>query len=361
LLALAFVGSRRPRNASLQLSSEQILADAARLFPSESCLRDFIARAISREDGGAIFRTTLTQRWERTFGLWQMIDFDGQGAIVTGAGAGIGRETAIILASRGAKVLVNDPAPGMAQAVVDEIAAAGGDAAAETTPVGSVDAAGRIVRTAIERFGQVEILVNNAGISRPSPFGEDSDADIEHVFSVNLLGPYALMRAVWPGMMARGYGRILNTSSGAALGSGISGAYAPSKSAIIGLTKDSAISGKPHGIHVNAIMPTAHTALLENHPDLNFRRWIEANFPASLVAATSAFLVSKECAATGEVFSTGGGLVQRVTFYETTGLLDGELTPEVVRDNIDRICATEGGNVIARQSDRSGATRLPKL
>src|SRR3546814_15063267 len=83
-------------------------------------------------------------------------------------------------------------------------------------------------------------------------------------------------------------GRILNTSSGAALGSGISGAYAPSKSGIIGLTKDAAISGRPHGIHINAIMPTAHTALLDNHPDKDFRRWIAINFPAGLVAATSA-------------------------------------------------------------------------
>src|SRR3546814_11819895 len=87
-----------------------------------------------------------------------MIDFDGQSAIVTGAGAGIGRETALILASRGAKVLVNDPAPGLAQAVVEEIAAAGGEAAAETTPVGSVGAARRIVQPATERFGRVDLL-----------------------------------------------------------------------------------------------------------------------------------------------------------------------------------------------------------
>lgn len=287
-----------------------------------------------------------------------MIDFSGQGAIVTGAGSGIGRETALLLASRGAKVLVNDPAREMAQAVVDEIRAAGGAAAAELTPVGSVDAAKRIVRAAADFFGPVDILINNAGISRPGPFGQDSDADIERVFQINLLGPYALMRAVWPGMVERGYGRILNTSSGAALGSGISGAYAPSKSGIVGLTKDAAISGKPHGIRINAIMPTAHTSLLENHPDRDFRRWIEINFPASLVAATSVFLTSRECDVTGEVFSTGGGLVQRVTFYETAGILDKELTPEAVRDNMERICATEGGTVITRQSDRSGATRL---
>ena len=111
-----------------------------------------------------------------------MIDFSGQGAIVTGAGSGIGRETALLLASRGAKVLVNDPAREMAQAVVDEIRAAGGAAAAELTPVGSVDAAKQIVRAAADFFGRVNILINNAGISRPGPFGQDSDADIERVF-----------------------------------------------------------------------------------------------------------------------------------------------------------------------------------
>src|SRR3546814_15492603 len=91
-----------------------------------------------------------------------------------------------------------DPAPGWGQAVVEEIAAAVGEAAAETTPVGSVGAGSRIVQTATDRFGRVDILINNAGISRPAPFGEDSDADIERVFSVNLFGTYALMRAVWP-------------------------------------------------------------------------------------------------------------------------------------------------------------------
>jgi NAD(P)-dependent dehydrogenase (short-subunit alcohol dehydrogenase family) len=285
-----------------------------------------------------------------------MIHFDGQSAIVTGAGAGIGRETALILAERGARVLVNDPDPGAAQAVVDEIAAAGGEAFVETTPVGPGDAARDIVRAAIDRFGKVDLLINNAGISRPAPFGEDSDADIERVFAVNLLGPYALMRAVWAGMKARGYGRILNTSSSAALGSGISGAYAPTKSGIIGLTKDAAISGEPHGISVNAIMPTAHTALLQNHPDPDFRRWIEINFPARLVAATSAYLTSKDCSVTGEVFSTGGGLVQRVAFYETAGVVDRKLTPEAVRDNLDRICAIEGGAVIAQQAERRTTT-----
>lgn len=284
-----------------------------------------------------------------------MIEFHGQSAIVTGAGAGIGRETALLLAARGAQVLVNDPAPGVAQAVVDEIAAAGGTALPETTPVGP-DGAAAIAEAALAGFGKIDILVNNAGISRPAPFGDDSDADIASIFAVNLLGPYALMRAVWPGMKARGYGRILNTSSSAALGSGISSAYAPTKAGIIGLTKDAAVSGKAHGIAVNAIMPSAHTALLDNHPDPAFRAWIAQNFPARLVAATSAFLVSRDVGVTGEIFSTGGGLVQRVAFHETAGIIDRGLTPEIVADRIGEILATDGGTVIALQAERSATT-----
>jgi len=282
-----------------------------------------------------------------------MIRFDGQVAIVTGAGAGIGLETAMLLAERGASVLVNDPADAGARAdsVVASIVDRGGTAAAEPSAVGDAGAAPAIVGKAIDVFGRIDILINNAAISRPAAFGEDSDEDIEKVFAVNLLGPYALMRAVWPLMRAQAYGRILNTASSAALGSGISGAYAPTKAGIIGLTKEAAMAGKAHGILVNALMPSAHTALLMNHPDAAFRKWIEDNFPARLVAATSAFLVSRELAATGEIFASRGGLVQRIAFHETKGIFDTALTPEAMRDNFDRIMAIEDGAVIASQAD----------
>lgn len=285
-----------------------------------------------------------------------MIQFEGQAAIVTGAGAGIGRETALLLASRGAHVLVNDPAPGAAQQVVNEIETASGTAVAETTPVGP-DGAAAIAEAALTAFGRIDILINNAGISRPASFGEDTDADIATVFAVNLLGPYALMRAVWPEMKSRGYGRILNTSSSSALGSGISGAYAPTKAGIIGLTKEAAIGGRAHGILVNAIMPSAHTTLLDKHPDQAFRAWIAENFPARLVAATSAFLVSGECGVTGEIFSTGGGLVQRMAFHETAGIIDRDLTPEIMAGRIDDILNTDGGTVIAQHAQRSATTQ----
>jgi NAD(P)-dependent dehydrogenase (short-subunit alcohol dehydrogenase family) len=287
-----------------------------------------------------------------------VIGFEGQVAIVTGAGAGIGRETALLLAARGASVLVNDPSQGpdgraLAQTVVDEILSTGGRAIAETSAVGAPDSARTIADLALDRFGRIDVLVNNAGISRPAPFGEDSDDDIDLVLAVNLRGPYALMRAVWPVMQAQGYGRILNTVSTAALGSGISGAYAPSKAGLIGLTKDAAISGNPHGILVNALMPTAHTALLDKHPDPEFRRWIEVNFPARLVAATNVFVVSNEMQSSGEIFASGGGLVQRIAFHETRGFIDKHLTPESMRESFDVLMDVVGGEVIATQADHS--------
>lgn len=280
-----------------------------------------------------------------------MIRLDGQVAIVTGAGAGIGRETALLLAERGASVIVNDAEIYRAVGVVEEIREQSGVAVSQGSPVGTATAAREIVERAQAEFGRLDILVNNAGISRPAPFGEDSDEDVDLVLGVNLYGPYALMRAAWPIMRGQGYGRILNTASSAALGSGISGAYAPSKAGIIGLTKEAAQSGRRHGIMVNAILPSAHTELLDKHPDQDFRAWMRENFDARLVAAASLFLVSRENDCTAELFFVGGGHVSRALFLETQGFFDRELTPEMVRDNLDRIMRLDQATPLVVQSD----------
>jgi NAD(P)-dependent dehydrogenase (short-subunit alcohol dehydrogenase family) len=279
------------------------------------------------------------------------LDFQGRTAIVTGAGGGIGRATAQALAERGAGVVVNDPDGHAAETVAAALRSAGASAIAETSAVGSRASARAIVAACVAAFGQVDILVNNAGISRPSRFGEDTDEEIDQVIAVNLLGPYALMREVWPLMRGQGYGRILNTSSSAALGSGMSGAYAPTKAALIGLTREAAISGADLGIKVNALMPSAHTPLLDKHPDPAFREWMRRNFAPEQVAALTVWLVCEGNEVSGEIFTAGGGAVARVYFMRNAGYLDPSLTPEDVAGHFDQVIAPSGMRELASQAD----------
>lgn len=285
-----------------------------------------------------------------------MISFSGQAAIITGAGSGIGRSIAIGLAARGAQVLVNDPAPGLANAVVAEITSVGGNAIADTTRVGTHDGARAIAQRALDAYGRVDVLMNNAGITRPRPFGDAPDEEIDLVLSVNLLGPYALMRAVWPTMRAQGYGRILNTSSSAALGSGVSGPYSASKAGLIGLTKDAAIAGATLGIKINALMPSASTTLLDNHPDAAFRDWFKTNMPPESVAAAALWLASREMAYSGEVFTAGGGRVSRVAFIESRGVLEASPTPEAYLAQAEAIADFRDGDIISTQTDHQANT-----
>jgi NAD(P)-dependent dehydrogenase (short-subunit alcohol dehydrogenase family) len=288
------------------------------------------------------------------------ITFDNRVAIVTGAGAGIGRAMALLLAQRGARVVVNDyggdpsghgGSTGPAETVVNEIRAAGGNAVAQTSAVGDNDAAQAIVACALETFGRVDILVNNAGISAPGPIDSIAVEDIERVLRVNLHGPYFLTRAVWPHLRAQGYGRILNVASNAALGIGNSSAYATAKSGMIGLTKDNAREGAPFGIGVNALMPVAYTRMTERIPDAEFRTWMQNNFPPEKVAPVAAYLVSEDCALSGEIIGTGGGRSERIVFFGTRGFFSERLTLEQVAEQHERICDPENGKILLSSSE----------
>ncbi len=275
-----------------------------------------------------------------------MIRFDGQAVIVTGAGGGMGRAYALELARRGAKVLVNDyggdmfgrgaGATPLADVVVAEICASGGEAVANTTPVGTADAARAIAQAALDAFGRIDVLINNAGISASGALSNVSDERIEKAYRANVIGPHHLIRAVWPAMSAQRYGRILNIASNAALGMGGTSAYAASKSGLIGLTFDVAQEGAVSGILANALMPTAYSRMIEAVPDETFVAWMREQLPPEAVAAVATYLVSVEATVTGALFSTGGGRLARVAWHEAEGAIDRNLTPEGVAALIER-------------------------
>jgi NAD(P)-dependent dehydrogenase (short-subunit alcohol dehydrogenase family) len=259
------------------------------------------------------------------------IRFDGQVAVVTGAAGGLGFSIAEELARRGAAVLVNDYGgdsrgadadPKRAEQAAAKLQADGCQAVADSTAVGTPAAARAIVAHALEAFGRIDVLVNNAGIARPVPLAEASDENLDLELRTNLLGPYALIRAAWPTMKAQGYGRILNVSSNAALGIGNNTAYATAKAGLIGLTLDTACEGRGDGILVNALMPVAYTRLVEDIPDPAFVAWFRRYMAPEKIAAPLAYYLSRESAVTGSILSAGGGRIGRVVFAENAGVVD---------------------------------------
>jgi NAD(P)-dependent dehydrogenase (short-subunit alcohol dehydrogenase family) len=182
---------------------------------------------------------------------------DGRSVIVTGAGSGIGRATALAFAAEGARVVVADLNADGAAEVVKEIEKAGGSAVAVTGDLSEQAVVDRVTATAVERFGGVDVLVNNAGImDRMSAVAEGSDAEWERVIRVNLTAPFLLTRAVLPHMLAAGKGAVVNTASEAGLrGSAAGAAYTASKHGIVGLTKSLAVMYRDKGIRTNAIAP----------------------------------------------------------------------------------------------------------
>lgn len=262
-------------------------------------------------------------------------DFAGRVAIVTGSGGGLGREYAVALAAEGASVLVNDIGSDMAgrradgaaaQRVVSEIRERGGVAVADTTDVVEVDSGEAIVGRALNEWGRVDIVINNAGISPGGKFAEMSPSEFSHVVNVSLGGSTRVARAAWPHMVGASYGRIVNVTSHAVFGIGESSPYVVAKAGIIGLTKALAAEGAASGILVNAVMPAAYTRMTAQLPEGNLHDMVRETFPVSNVTPLVLALAHGELGITGEIFHAGGGLFARVNLGMASGIVDRAIT-----------------------------------
>ncbi|MET0587274.1 MAG: SDR family NAD(P)-dependent oxidoreductase [Novosphingobium sp.] len=286
--------------------------------------------------------------------------FDDRTAIVTGAGGNpsLGRAHAMLLASRGANVVVNDigsdPAmrnyPGIAsaEAVAAEIRAAGGKAVASTHSVATADGAEAIIQTALDAFGGIDILVNNAAISVGAPLDVMSAADYDRHIAVNLMGTLWCCRAAWPHMRAKRYGRIVNTTSAAMTGFAAQAAYATSKGGVWSLTRTLAAEGEGYGIKVNAISPGAFTRLVSSMLEDDSPLLIAAkeHMPPELSSPVVALLAHEDCPVTGECIDSAGGAVQRTYIARTKGIVDPAQTVETLAARWDEIMDEAGAEVI---------------
>ncbi len=288
------------------------------------------------------------------------LDFTGRVAIVTGAGGGLGRAHALALAARGSRVLVNDlggtsngasngnsngGSPAAAQAVVDEITAAGGQALANGASVTDPTAVQAMVAQAMQAWGRVDILVNNAGILRDKSFAKMTLDDFRAVLDVHLMGAVHCTQAVWPHMMARKFGRIVMTTSSSGLFGNFGQAnYAAAKMALVGLMQTLSIEGAKHGIHVNCLAPTAATRMTEGlmPPDVLAALQPEAVVPALLWLASDA-------APTRAIACAGAGTfaAAHITLTQGLHLGLGADTPEQLAAAWAQVCERAGDQVPA--------------
>jgi NAD(P)-dependent dehydrogenase (short-subunit alcohol dehydrogenase family) len=268
--------------------------------------------------------------------------FDERVAVITGAGRGLGREYALLLASRGAKVVVNDPGGSLtgdgsdaapAQQVVDEITTAGGEAIAVTDSVATAEGGQAIIDKAVERFGRIDILIHNAGTVRRGSLKELTYNDFEAVLDVHLRGAFHVVRPAFPLMCDSGYGRVVLTSSiGGLYGNHEVANYAAAKAGILGLCNVVALEGAAEGVLCNAIVPGAVTRMAEGldtsaYPPMG----------PDLVAPAVGWLAHETCSVTGEYFVAIAGRLARAAVVESPGVYQPSWSMEQVGEQMARI------------------------
>lgn len=275
------------------------------------------------------------------------IRFDERVAVVTGAGGGLGRTHALELARRGAKVVVNDlggsirgqgQSASAANKVAAEITKAGGVAVANHD---SVEQGDRIVGTALENFGRVDIVINNAGILRDSSFKKMTDEDWELVYRVHLLGAFRVTKAAWPHMLEQQFGRVVNTASAAGMYGNFGQAnYAAAKLGLVGFTNTLAIEGATKNITANVIAPIAGSRLLETISSAEMMAMLKPEYVTPLVLR----LCAEHNEENGSLFEVAAGWMAKLRWERTKGVSfdpASPVTPEAIDDHWDELCSFE--------------------
>ena len=279
------------------------------------------------------------------------IRFDGQVALVTGAGGGLGRSYALDLASRGAKVVVNDLGGdphgqgenrSAAQKVVDEIKAAGGEAVPNYDSVASYDGGFNMVKTAIDTWGRLDVVVCNAGILRDVAFHNMSEDDWDKVFAVHIKGSFTVLRAAWPVFRQQAYGRVvLTTSSSGIWGQFGQANYGAAKTAMLGLMNVLKQEGAKYNVTVNTVAPVAGTRLTQTVMPQEMVDKLKPEFVSPAVV----YMCSKECTDSGLVIEAGAGSFSRAAMVKGPGVrpgMDEFKSAEWIEENWGKITSLEG-------------------
>ncbi len=275
-------------------------------------------------------------------------EFQGRVALITGAGdeIGLGFAHAQYLAERGARIVLNDFGsgtlglpeqgvnPDIAEQAAQRIRDSGGEAISNHGDVGDPTTATEMVASALEAWGRIDILINNAGFASASFFPEVDADDMHRHVGVTLLGCLNTAKAVWPHLVEQNYGRIVNTGSPACFGNPTA-SYAATKSGLFGLTRTQAIFGRAHNIGVNLLLPMAISRLTEGLPESPFKTHLRTYFGAGKVTPVVAHLVSETCEVTGEAFTAGGGQFARIV-YAASPAQEIDSTMESVAEGMAR-------------------------
>jgi len=270
----------------------------------------------------------------------------GKTALVTGAGGGLGRSHALLFAKHGCNVVVNDlggsadgtgKGSAMADKVVDEIKAAGGNAVANYDSVSSKEGADNMIKEAIDAFGSIDIVVNNAGILRDKSFAKMTEDDWDLVQAVHVKGAYYVTKAAWPHMREKGFGRVVLTASASGLyGNFGQTNYSTAKMGLVGLGQTLALEGEKHNVRTNIIAPVAVSRMTESLMPPNVHELIKPDFVSPLVV----YLCSDQCDANGEIYEVGAGAYCRIELLRAKGAAikpDREITVDDVAENWKKI------------------------